>query len=147
MKITYKSVTGQIQEIEVTDDWGSVVLDLDRQEKNLHRKETRRHTSLSSYDYINADADSNPRLSRDAFEYRNRICVDSAEIIADLESKYTRQHIREAVAKLKPAQRDLITAIYFDGVSVNDYAKREGVDHSAISHRLQTAYKHLKNLL
>lgn len=147
MKITYTSVTGQIQEIEVTDDWGAIVLDLDRQEKNLNRKETRRHTALDSYDYIDADADSNPRLSRDAFEYRNRICTDSAEIVADLEGKYTQQHIREAVTKLKHAQRDLITAIYFNGMSVNDYAKREGVDHSAISHRLQTSYRHLKKLL
>ncbi len=147
MKISYTSVTGQIHEIEVTDDWGAIVLDLDRQEKNQNRKETRRHTALDSYDYIDTDADSNPRLSRDAFEYRNHICANSAEIVADLECKYTRQHIREAVAMLKPAQRDLITAIYFNGVPVHDYAKREGVDHSAISHRLQTAYKHLKKLL
>lgn len=147
MKITYTFANGDTNIIEVTDDWGAVVLDLDRQEKNLNRKETRRHTALDSYDYIDDQADSNPRLSRDAFEYRNGICTDSAEIVADLESKYTQQHIREAVAKLKPAQRDMIIAIYFDGMSVNDYAKRDGVDHSAISHRLQTAYKHLKKLL
>lgn len=146
MKIKY-SFANETIEIEVTDDWGAIVLDLDREEKNLNRKETRRHTALDSYDYIDTDADSNPRLSRDAFEYRNGICADSAEIVADLESKYTRQHIREAVVKLKTAQCELINAIYFDGVSVNDYAKREGVDHSAISHRLQTAYKQLKKLL
>jgi RNA polymerase sigma factor (sigma-70 family) len=146
MKIKY-SFANETIEIEVTDDWGAIVLNLDRQEKNLNRKETRRHTPLDSYDYIDDQADSNPRLSRDAFEYRNHICADSAEIVADLESKYNQQHIREAVAKLKPAQRDLITAIYFDGISVNDYAKREGVVHSAISHRLQTAYRHLKKLL
>jgi DNA-directed RNA polymerase specialized sigma24 family protein len=51
------------------------------------------------------------------------------------------------VDKLKPAQRDLIRAIYFEGVSVNDYAAREGVDHSAISHRLKTAYGNLKKIL
>ncbi len=147
MKIMYTFANGETSLIEVADDWGAIVLDLDRQEKNLNRKETRRHTAMDSYDYIGTDADSNPCLSRDAFEYRNHICSDSAEIATDLESKYTRQHIREVMEKLKPAQRDLITTIYFDGMSVNDYAKREGVDHSAISHRLQTAYKHLKKLL
>lgn len=147
MKITYTFSNGETRIIEVTDDWGAIVLDLDRKEKNLNRKETRRHTALDSYEYIDTEADTNPRLSRDAFEYRKNICADSAEIVADLESKYTQQHIHEAVAKLKHAQRDLITAIYFDGMSVNDFAKREGVDHSAISHRLQTAYKHLKKLL
>jgi DNA-directed RNA polymerase specialized sigma24 family protein len=147
MKITYTSVTGQIHEIEVDDSWGAVILELDREEKNLDRKETRRHTALDSYDFIDTDAGSNPCLSRDAFEYRNHLCTGGRDILADLERHYTQRHIREAVEKLKPAQCDLITAIYFDGLSVNDYAKKEGVDHSAISHRLQTAHKNLKKLL
>lgn len=147
MKITYKFTNGETSTIEVTEEWSEVILDLDREEHNSNRKETRRHTAIDSYEYIDDQANTNPRLSRDAFEYRNHIYTDSAEIVADLESKYTRQHIHEAIEKLKPAQRNLISAIYFNGVSVNDYAKREGVDHSAISHRLQTAYKHLKKFL
>lgn len=113
----------------------------------MNRRETRRHIALDVYKFLDDQSGSNPRLSRDGFEYRNGMCAESAEIAADLEGKYTRRHIRETVVKLKPAQRDLITSIYFKGVSVNDYAKREGVTHSAISHRLQTAYKHLKRLL
>lgn len=147
MKIRYTSVTGETQEIEVSEEWGEIILDLDRKEYNINRKETRRHTSMDSYEYIDGQADTNPRLSRDAFEYRNRLCSESAEMAADLESKYTRQHIRNTVDRLKPKQRELINAIYFNGVSVNDFAKREGVDHSAISHRLHTAYKALKKLL
>jgi RNA polymerase sigma factor (sigma-70 family) len=147
MKIRYKFADNETTEIEISNEWGENILELDRQEFNVNRKETRRHTALDAYEYLDDQADTNPRLSRDAFEFRNRICADSAETAADLERKYTRQHIRNAVNKLKPAQRDLITAIYFMGVSVNDYAKREGVSHSAISHRLQTAYRHLKKLL
>ena len=41
----------------------------------------------------------------------------------------------------------MIHAIYFEGVSVNDYAARMGVTQSAISHRLQTVRKKLKKLL
>ena len=41
----------------------------------------------------------------------------------------------------------MIRAIYFEGVSVNDYAARMGVTQSAISHRLQTVKKKLKKLL
>jgi RNA polymerase sigma-70 factor (ECF subfamily) len=147
MKIRYTSVTGQTHEIEVSEEWGEIILELDRKEYNVNRKETRRHNSLDGYDYIDGQADTNPHLSRDAFEFKNSICSESAEIAADLESKYTRQHIRNTVGRLKPKQRELITAIYFNGVSVNDYAKREGVDHSAISHRLHTAYKALNKLL
>jgi RNA polymerase sigma-70 factor (ECF subfamily) len=147
MRIRYTSVTGETHEIEVTEEWGEIILELDRKEYNINRKETRRHTSLDSYTYIDGQADTNPGLTRDAFEYRYGICTESAEIAAELERKYTRQYIRNAVDKLKPKQRELIIAIYFNGVSVNDYAKQEGVDHSAISHRLHTAYKALKKLL
>ena len=56
-----------------------------------------------------------------------------------------RLHI--AITKLKPKQRDLIISIYFRHISVNDYAEKEGVDHSAISHRLQTAKNNLKKFL
>ena len=37
--------------------------------------------------------------------------------------------------------------IYFENVSVNDYAARMSVTQSAISHRLQTVRKKLKKLL
>lgn len=147
MKIKYQFANNETNEIEISNEWGENILELDRQEFNVNRKETRRHTALDTYEYLDDQACTNPRLSRDAFEFRNRICAESAETAADLERKYTHQHIRAAMNKLKPAQRDLITAIYFMGVSVNDYAKSEGVSHSAISHRLQTAYKQLKKFL
>ena len=35
----------------------------------------------------------------------------------------------------------MVRAIYFENVSVNDYAARMGVTQSAISHRLQTVKK------
>ncbi len=41
----------------------------------------------------------------------------------------------------------MVHAIYFENVSVNDYAARMGVTQSAISHRLQTVKKKLKKLL
>ncbi len=41
----------------------------------------------------------------------------------------------------------MVQAIYFENVSVNDYAARMGVTQSAISHRLQTVKKKLKKLL
>lgn len=147
MKIKYTAVTGEIHEIEVSEEWGEIIFELDRKENNINRKETRRHTSMDGYDNIDGQADTNSCLTRDAFEFRNHICSESAEMAADLESKYTRQYIRNMVDRLKPKQRDLIIAIYYNNVSVHDYAKREGVDHSAISHRLHTAYKALKKLL
>lgn len=147
MKITYKSVTGKTHKIEVDETWGAVILELDRQEHNLIRKETRRHLHLDAYNNIDTEIVFNPHLSLHAFEYRNHLGIDGRDILTELEQELFRYHVRKMVEKLKPSYRDLITAIYFDGVSVDDYAEKEGVSSSAISHRLQTAYKHLKKIL
>ena len=48
MKIKYQFATETV-EIEVADDWGNLVIDLDRQEYNNDHKETRRHVSLESF--------------------------------------------------------------------------------------------------
>ena len=47
MKIKYEFATETV-EIEVTDDWGAIVVDLDRQDYNTDHKETRRHCSLEA---------------------------------------------------------------------------------------------------
>lgn len=146
IKYTYYFNNEQVT-IEVDQADYNILISLDHEEKNLNRKESRRHVNMDAYEAIDDAASDNPKMSRDAFEFKNGICAESAEIAADLERKYTQQYIREALDKLKPAQRDLIIAIRFNGITVKDYAKKEGVDHSAISHRLQTAYKNLKKLL
>ena len=45
---------------------------------------------------------------------------------------------------LKPKQAEMVIAICIDGVSVSEYAKKEGVSQPAISQRLQVAKKILK---
>ena len=93
----YHFSDGETVSIEIPDDWGEILIDLDRQEYNNDHKETRRHYSLEG--------------------------------------------------KVYPDQQEMVRAIYFENVSVNDYAARTGVTQSAISHRLQTVKKKLKKLL
>lgn len=50
MKIQYKFVNETIS-IDVPDDWGEILIDLDRQEYNNDHKETRRHYSLEGKVY------------------------------------------------------------------------------------------------
>ena len=50
MKIKYQFATETV-EIEVSDDWGNLVIDLDRQEYNNDHKETRRHLSLDAAEF------------------------------------------------------------------------------------------------
>ena len=57
------------------------------------------------------------------------------------------ERLHAAIRQLSPDQQEMVRAIYFENVSVNDYAARMGVTQSAISHRLQTVKKKLKKLL
>lgn len=122
MKIKYTFATETV-EIEVTDDWAAVLIDMDRLEHNNNQTETRRHCSLDALNLDDAYLPSDVNLEQDL------LGADDTDAVA------------EALAKLKPAQRDLLKAIYMDGISVNEYAERNGVTQSAISHRLQTAKK------
>ena len=46
MKITYEFVTGETVEIEVSDEWGEVLVELGNEENRNNHKETRRHYKL-----------------------------------------------------------------------------------------------------
>jgi RNA polymerase sigma factor (sigma-70 family) len=128
MKVKYDFINETV-EIEVDEKLGNLLIDLDKKEYNVNRRETRRHTSLESLpfeDEVFADEDS-------SFEV---LLVESDN-----------EKIHNAISKLKPKQQELIRDIYFDKISVNDYAAREGVSQSAISHRLETVKKTLKYFL
>ena len=129
MKIQYKFATETIS-IDVPNDWGEILIDLDRQEYNNDHKETRRHYSLEGKVYEGMD-----------------YAAEDSGLEALFAGPTDEERLRAAIQKLAPDQQAMIRAIYFDGVSVNDYAARMGVTQSAISHRLQTVKKKLKKLL
>ena len=43
MNIKYEFITGEVVEIEVPDYMGEVSIEIEKQDYNLNRKETRRH--------------------------------------------------------------------------------------------------------
>ena len=49
MKIKCAFQDGSVTEVEVSDEIGAVIIDLDRQEYNINHKETRRHCSLDAF--------------------------------------------------------------------------------------------------
>ena len=129
MKIRYSFVNETIS-IDVPDDWGEILIDLNRQEYNNDHKETRRHYSLEGKVYEGMD-----------------YAAEDSGLEALFAGPTDEERLRAAIQKLAPDQQAMIRAIYFDGVSVNDYAARMGVTQSAISHRLQTMKKKLKKFL
>lgn len=125
MKIKYEFATETV-EIDVDENWGTVLIDLDRQEYNNDHAETRRHCSLDAYG-----------------ENHTERASENDPFVALL-SKDTSEAIEEALRQLKPAHRELIQALFFEGMSNEEYASRCGVTPGAISQRKATAMKKLK---
>lgn len=125
MKIEYKFADKAVS-IEVDEHWGEVILELDRQEYNVNHKETRRHTSLDGCLYEGKDL---------SYEDEN---------LSMLFEENQEKKLYSAISKLKPKQQELIKAVFFQNISLTDYAKNEGVTVSAVSQRLSTALKKLK---
>ncbi|NBK00518.1 sigma-70 family RNA polymerase sigma factor [bacterium 1xD8-48] len=96
MKITYEFVTGEISEAEVDERLGGMLLDLNRQQENNDRKETRRHFSLDGMDYegeLFASAEDTER----AVEHREEMA-----------------RLYSAMEALSPSQRELVEKVYFE---------------------------------
>ena len=129
MKIKYEFADGDV-EVDVPNEWASILVELDRLERNNDKKERRRHYSLDACVYegiVYASEDKN------------------LTAIFETDSKFGR--LTEARKYLSDKQKSLIKAVYFDGMSVSDYAKHMGISQSAVSQQLKTIYKKLKKLL
>lgn len=126
MKVKYEFVNETV-EVEVDEQWATVIAELDRRDYNNDKKETRRHTTLDN-----------------GFDDGEWLAVEDKGLTALFEDTEQLDRLASAMAHLNEKQRDLVRAVYFDGVSVNEYAAKEGVDHSAISHRLQTIHNKIK---
>ena len=126
----YHFSNGETISVEIPDDWGEILIDMDRQEYNNNHKETRRHYSLEGKVYEGMD-----------------YAAEDSGLEALFAGPTDEERLRAAIQKLAPDQQAMIRAIYFNGISVNDYAARMGVTQSAISHRLQTVKKKLKKFL
>lgn len=129
MKIKYEFVTGEVVEIEVDEKWGEIVEELNYEEKMNDRKETRRHVSLDT-----------------GAEWSDWLITDDDPEGDIIEMIETRKDFDRAMSLLNEKQRELLHALFVEGISQEEYAKETGVDQSAIAHQLQTVRKKLKKV-
>ncbi|MDF2858857.1 MAG: hypothetical protein K0Q87_4708 [Neobacillus sp.] len=81
--------------------------------------------------------------AKDDTDHMDYIPDNSDEIAREKKAEY--EDICKFIrTKLKPKHAEPFIAVYLDGMSMTEYAKREGVSKSAISHRLDTAKKNFK---
>lgn len=126
MKRAYHFVNESI-EIEITEYWHQVLRDLDRQEYNNQRKETRRHCSLEALD-----------------RYGDNLAAEEDPLEARIEREETVNILREAVEALEAAQQELLREIYVYEKKQTDMARELGVSRANIAKRLKRIYRRLE---
>ena len=126
MKYTYKFVTGESVGIEVSAELEALLKNEDRMEYNSDHANTRRHVSINMAEDAEGMQFTDPATMPPP-EYTTRLLL--------------------AFDALRKDQQELVRAIYFDGLTISEYADSEGVSQAAISQRLQTVQKKLRKIL
>lgn len=136
-KIRYEFITEEIVEIEISDEWGEKLKSVKREQWKLDKREERHSVNFADLDgkeeYF-ADSEGDPFAMIE--EEKNR----------DYKADHERR-IAKAFSELSESQRELLKALYENGMSKQEYADAIGVSPSAISHRLETIRKKLKKVL
>lgn len=126
MKIKYEFVNETV-EVEVDEQWATVIAELDRHDYNNDKKETRRHTTLDN-----------------GFDDGEWLAVEEDGILSLFEDTEQLDRLASAMTHLNEKQCELVQAIFYDGVKPSEYARLTGVTKGAISHQIETIRKKLK---
>lgn len=129
MKIKYEFAT-EVTEIEVDEEWATILIDLDRLEYNNNHKETRRHSSLDGYLYENSD-----------------FAVDDAGLTELLGRNINEDKLHTVLEALPPEHQKLIHKRYFEGYSLDECGAMFGIRKAAVSRKIGRILKKLKRLL
>lgn len=130
MNIKYEFITGEVVEIEVPDYMGEVSIEIEKQDYNLNRKETRRHNSIEVMEEQGSQFK----------DYR-------IDILDEIEEKEINDELHKALDKLLPQQKELIEEIFIKEKTIVKVAAEQGVTEAAIRNRLKKIYKKLKTFL
>ena len=135
-KIKFLDRQGNEVSVEVNDEFAAVYVELDRQDKNNERKETRRHVSL------------NKKVKNQDFED----IVEHIDLLEDKRSNIEENYIqreeiatlRDGIKSLLPEQRRLIEQVFYEERSIKSLAEEYGVSSPAIINRLNKIYAQLR---
>lgn len=122
MKIKYTFANGDVSEVEVSEEVGTVIVDSRRKEENQARKE-RYHC----YSY-------------DAIEYEGEEFADPDTPESLLERDELSKRVQSAMTYLTETQARRIKLLA-EGHSMREIARMEGVDHKVVAESIEGARK------
>ena len=129
MKIRYEFATGEVTEVEVSEELGCAIAEMSYRAALKDRAETRRHMSLD-------------RLVETGVPFADTTDVETlAELALD------KALLLRALEQLQPQQRELVRKAYFEGISIAGIAHEEDVLPATVSHRLERIYRKLQKFL
>lgn len=131
MKVSYEFREGSPVEIEVNDSIGEVIIQIEKEQYNKNRAETRRHDSME-------------RMEEDDFA---QFSDHTKNVEQSVEQSIVFENLYVAVLQLTPVQQELVQKVYFDDQSLTQIAREDGVSVSAISNRLSKIHKKLKKIM
>ena len=129
MVIKYRFLDNTTSEVEVDDELGKHITEMDEADYNLNRKETRRH------DYISE------------LEEKGRYITDDNDPLDDVLKGEGSRELMVAIEKLQPQQKELLIRVYWNKELQKDIAAEEGVSEMAVSSRMKRIIKKLKKFL
>ena len=131
MKITYEFVTGDKIEIEVSDEWGKVLVDMNRKEYNEEKKETRRHYKLDiTKEGSGCLADQDVSVED--------MAVD--DLAASEICEWARRNLTRK-------QFDAFISVCINGMSETEYSSQTGTKRQSVHESIVGARKKLKNFV
>ena len=127
--IKYTFVDGTTSEIEVSNEIYAIHIELVNEEKRNNKRETRRHISLTYFDNLGIEFESN-----------------AADPLSALIRRDDEKRIHNTIKCLSDKQQKLLFAVFVENKTITQAAKELGLNKSSISRQLQTIYKKLKKL-
>lgn len=122
--------------IEVTPEVYYAYFRMERQERGQEEKKQR--NEVVSYDALDTEgtvgAEAVPDLMAPSME----------ELVL---ARDMNERLHHAVDVLPRAERELIHAIYFEGITEREYAKRKGISQMGVNKRRRKILSKLKNIL
>lgn len=135
MKINYEFVTGEKLEIEVDNNIGETVIEMEISQSRRNRTETRRHNSLESMQEQRPG--SNPKKFVDER-------VDVEQFIIDTDEK---ERLHQAISKLESKDALIVRKYYFENLTMAETGKELGMSAMAVSKRLKKIPDKIKRLM
>jgi len=126
-KIIYQFADGTQNEVEVSDEFYAQYQEMEKEEKNKNRAETRRHISLS-------------QMQENGFEP----ALQEPSLEETLIKEEQLDLLRKAMETLTDKQKELVNKVYFENRTIISIAREEGVSDRAIIYRLEKIHKKIK---